>query len=289
MSRRLETPETRACQECSRQFVATWTQRLCNPCRYNRATRGKCAKCGAKTGHSGRVLCGPCRYGDPPAILPMSRVDRAWITAIVEGEGTFNRVRRPCGYIRVAMTDQDIVQRLRDVTGLGLVHSRGRRMAHQKDVWDWTVTRRANVCTLAETLAPLLLSRRRASLEPILRADGRMLPSVIDLRPGLPESWAWVAGLIEGEGWIGPGPETAKRAPVVGVESTDYDVVERLGRLTELGHINSIINVPPGMKPKWRWSIHSRAGTWRVLTSILPLLGERRRARAMRVLDVIGS
>jgi hypothetical protein len=162
-------------------------------------------------------------------------------------------------------------------------------MAHHKDVWDWTVTRRANVCALAEALAPLLLSRRRASLEPMLSADGRRLPSAIDLRPGLPESWAWVAGLIEGEGWIGPRPESAKRTPVVGVESTDYDVVERLGRLTELGHINSIINVPPGMKPRWRWSIRSRAGTWRVLTSILPLLGERRRTRAMCVLDVIGS
>ena len=54
---------------------------------------------------------------------------------------------RPGGQIRVVMTDQDVIRRLQSLTGLGLVHNRGRRTAHHKTVWEWAVTRRENVCT----------------------------------------------------------------------------------------------------------------------------------------------
>jgi hypothetical protein len=187
------------------------------------------------------------------------------------------------------MTDCDVVQRLKNITGLGLVHNRGRRLSHHKEVWDWAVTRRANVSALAGEIAPLLLSRRRASLESVFRAEGRPMPAAATLRPGDPESWAWIAGLIEGEGWISPGPTTTSRSPVVGVESTDLDVINRLADLAGAGRVNMLSGIPAQWKPRWRWTVHSRADTWQVLTGILPLLGDRRTERAKYVLSVIGA
>lgn len=219
----------------------------------------------------------------------MTRIDRAWVAAIIEGEGTFGHPARPCGRIRVVMTDRDVIQRLQDVTGLGLIHNRGRRLAHHKDAWDWLVTRRANVCALSEEIAPILLSRRRTSLEPAFLAMGRPMPDPVAMQPGPPESWAWIAGLIEGEGWISPGPNTVSRSPVVGVESTDIDVINRIAHLADAGRVIAIPNVPSGCKPRWRWAAHSRSDVWRVLTGILPLLGDRRTARAKYVLGVIGA
>jgi hypothetical protein len=289
MSGKLAAPETRICEECCQPFDTFWAQRLCNPCRYEHASRDTCASCGAKTGHSGRTICGPCRYGTPPEMHAMTGANRAWIAAIIEGEGTFARTRRPCGLIRVAMTDLDVVERLKNVTGLGLVHDRGRRLAHHKDVWDWAVTRRENVCTLTEEIAPILLGRRRASAESVLWADGRIMPLTAVMLPGEPESWAWVAGLIEGDGWISPAPGGAARTTVVGVESTDLDVIERLACLTKAGHINELRVDRAHHKPRWRWTVHGRDAIRRVLTGTLPLLGERRTARAEYVLGVINA
>jgi hypothetical protein len=232
-------------------------------------------------------MCGACRYGDAPPMRAMSSVDRAWLTAILEGEGTFGHPQRAYGQIRVTMTDRDVVERLREVTGLGLIHNRGHRQSHHKDVWDWAVTRKESVCALAEWIAPILLSRRRASVETTLQADGRVLPAAMEMRPGKAESWAWVAGLIEGEGWIAPTPDTVSRKPVVGVESTDLDVIERLAFLSEVGQISELRNIPNNHKQKWRWTVTSRAATRLVLVEILPLLGERRTNRAKYVLGVI--
>ena len=99
---------------------------------------------------------------------------------------------------------------------------------------------------------------------------------------------AWVAAIIEGEGTFRPAPGAARQSPVLGVESTDLDVIERLAQLTEVGHVNALSNVPDRFKPRWRWTVRSRAATRQVLTEILPQLGERRADRATYVLGVIG-
>jgi hypothetical protein len=95
------------------------------PCRYDRAARSTCANCGQKTGQSGRTLCGDCRYGPDPQLHTMTDVEKAWLAGIIEGEGTFGRVGRPGGQIRVVMTDQDVIHRLHAITGLGLIHEPG--------------------------------------------------------------------------------------------------------------------------------------------------------------------
>jgi hypothetical protein len=289
VSQRLAEPENRVCENCSEPFATNWAQRLCNPCRYDRATRSVCATCGAKTGLTGRQQCGACRYGTPPPLRPMTPAETAWLTGIVEGEGTFVHGRRPCGQIRVVMTDEDVIRRLQSTTGLGIVHDRGRRRAHYKTAWEWAVIRRENVCVLAMTLAPLLLRRRRAATGRIFQAAGRSMPAVTELQAGSSEAWAWVAGLLEGEGWMQPGPETASRKPVIAAESTDRDVIDRLAALTGVGHIMEIRPRTATRKLSWRWSTCSQAGVRLVLSETLPLFGERRAGQAWHVLRMVGA
>lgn len=246
MSRRLDTPETRICRDCFGSFTTVWAQRLCMTCKYNRAKRGCCDTCGIKTGVSGRRLCGPCRYGPDPVIRLMDHADLAWLAAIIEGEGTFGRNGRPGGQVRVVMTDQDIVRRLEAITGIGRVHGRGQRTVRHKPTWEWCVTRRGSVGELVRMLAPFLLERRRRQIAGIVAANGDALPAAAPMTPGDPASWAWIAGLIEGEGWMAPGPTSAKRDLVIGVESTDRDVIDRLADLAEAGRITAIHRHPEG-------------------------------------------
>jgi hypothetical protein len=286
----MSEPEARTCLDCSKPFHTAWAQRLCNPCRYERASRGTCAGYGRKTGQSGRTVCGECRYGPTPPILPMTATDIAWLAGIIEGEGTFGRKGHPAGQVRVQMTDEDVIDRLHSLTGVGAVHSRGKPAEHCRPVWEWSVIRRGNVLALHQLIAPLLLSRRRATVCSRLAAASLDMPTVAPPNPATPESWAWVAGLIEGEGWIGPAPASVRRAPVIGVESTDDDVIERLAVLTGVGTVIPIKSRNPGVwKTASRWTVRRRSDVRDVLNAILPLLGERRSARARYVLDAVTS
>lgn len=217
----------------------------------------------------------------------MSSAELGWLAGIIEGEGCFPKGSKPCGRLRVAMTDRDIIERLRVVTGLGVIHDRGRRHAHWKQVWDWTVLRRENMCAIAEALAPLLLQRRREQMAFIFRSAGTSMPPPASLVYGEPDAWGWVAGLIEGEGWIGPAPGSPRQALSVSVESTDADVVERLRELTGVGSIHGVARVRSEReRPTWSWRVSNRRDTCHVLEAIHPLLGERRRARADHALSV---
>ena len=216
----------------------------------------------------------------------MSPTELGWLAGIIEGEGCFPKGSKPCGRLRVAMTDRDIIERLQTVTGLGLIHDRGRRHDHWKQVWDWTVLRRENMCAIAEAIAPLLLQRRRDQMSFIFQAAGMPMPPIAALVYGQPDAWGWVAGLIEGEGWILPAPQGARRGLSVNVQSTDLDVIERLAELTAVGRVHSIAHVRSGEKPRWAWRVSNRRDTCHVLDAIHPLLGERRKARADYALSI---
>jgi hypothetical protein len=216
----------------------------------------------------------------------MSPAELGWLAGIIEGEGCFPRSDKPCGRLRVAMTDRDIIERLHEVTGLGLVHDRGRRDDRHKQVWDWTVLRRENMCAVAQVLAPLFLQRRRQQIAFIFRAADIDMPPADSPTPGHPTAWGWVAGLIEGEGWIMPAPGATRQALSVNVQSTDMDVVERLRELTGVGSVHAVARVRPRESPTWTWRVSNRRDTCHVLEAIHPMLGERRRVRADYALSI---
>jgi hypothetical protein len=191
----------------------------------------------------------------------MNTAEAAWVAGVVEGEGTFRRDRRRAGQIRVVMTDRDIVERLREVTGLGLIYDRGRRKAHYRQAWEWQVTRRNSVGLLVSELAPFLLSRRRRMIGHLLLEHGTEIPEQMVLPSDSDEAWAWVAGIVEGEGWIGPRPGGSRKSPVLSVESTDRDVLDRLADLTKLGHILDVSRGKPQLESNVAVERHD--GVWR--------------------------
>jgi hypothetical protein len=93
----------------------------------------------------------------------VNAVEIAWVAGIFEGEGTINFPRGD-GYpsIRIAMTDEDVVRRLREVTGVGTIITRTKlAKAHHKQQWQWNVCARRDVARVLCAIAPLLGKRRR--------------------------------------------------------------------------------------------------------------------------------
>lgn len=117
----------------------------------------------------GKVIPDP--VADPVAILAkMSDLQRGWVAGIIEGEGSISttqtmRIGNLYVYplITVGMTDEDMVRRLRDWTGLGRFAgpfsppSRG----SNKPNWRWSVNKIADVEALIDAIWPLLGERRR--------------------------------------------------------------------------------------------------------------------------------
>lgn len=89
---------------------------------------------------------------------------------------------------------------------------------------------------------------------------------------------AWLAGLFEGEGCIHVGGKTGNRTRLT-VNMTDADVVTRCRDLTGVGSLRW--REHPQWKPQLIWSVSHRRDVARLLLAMVPLLGERRRAKAL--------
>lgn len=90
-----------------------------------------------------------------------------------------------------------------------------------------------------------------------------------------PTEAAYLAGLIEGEGWIARHGTSA----ALHVAMTDHDVVNRLHRLTGVGVVR--MKTPqPNRKPVYVWAVNGVPTLVGVLRQIRPWLGRRRGDRA---------
>jgi hypothetical protein len=113
----------------------------------------------------------------------MSEVEVAWVAGLVEGEGCFYiqtekytskrtgetyHNRRPT--LIVAMTDEDVVKRLQEVTGVGTVNRSGpqnKNRPNHKPMWRYRVNPVATLM-LAIRLYPYMGRRRREKIEDLL-------------------------------------------------------------------------------------------------------------------------
>lgn len=93
---------------------------------------------------------------------------------------------------------------------------------------------------------------------------------------------AWAAGLFEGEGsaFVGSG----QRQAVVTVQMTDEDVVRRFSQIMDCGHVRSYVKAGK-RKDVWHWTAGKAEDVIAVLELLMPYLGERRRAKALIVID----
>lgn len=103
------------------------------------------------------------------------------------------------------------------------------------------------------------------------------------------EDLAWAAGLFEGEGCF----TTSRRGrfQCAKVSMTDADVVERFNAIIGFG---SLTNLRLSQKnPKWKdqrcWTVSNFEGFQAVVVMLWPWLGERRRARAIEVLQRVAQ
>lgn len=94
---------------------------------------------------------------------------------------------------------------------------------------------------------------------------------------------AWVAGIIEGEGWIGL--RGSQRQCHINVSMTDEDIIRRLHETTGEGHVGFTPMRGNMTKPQWLWRVSDKRGVARVLCAIAPLLGVRRREQVAKVAD----
>jgi hypothetical protein len=93
---------------------------------------------------------------------------------------------------------------------------------------------------------------------------------------------AWAAGLFEGEGCFYLQTQATGRVhPRAALASTDIDILQRFQKIMGFGKIYPK-NSGPGNKPIWMWAANQIRHTFATISALFPLLGERRRAQAVK-------
>lgn len=89
---------------------------------------------------------------------------------------------------------------------------------------------------------------------------------------------AWLAGLLEGEGYFQTRPDKRSNAlaVTVGMTTTDLDVLEKVVEITQLGSIKPKKETRPNHKPVWEWRAHGGSAATLAL-AVFPWLRARRK------------
>ena len=93
----------------------------------------------------------------------------------------------------------------------------------------------------------------------------------------------WFAGLFEGEGYISC-PKKHPNRWMLGLTSTDLDVLERVVATVGGKIYGPYKNNIPNRKPQWTWYMSKKNKSVPLLESLVPLLCSRRRQRAQEAL-----
>ena len=99
-------------------------------------------------------------------------------------------------------------------------------------------------------------------------------------------SFEWFVGLFEGEGYISQYKSASPWNWMLGLSSTDRDVLERVVSIVGGKIYGPYRNNIPNRKPMYTWYISSKMQTVPLLEKMLPLLCSRRKAKAEEVLKL---
>lgn len=96
----------------------------------------------------------------------MDAIDIAWFAGIFEGEGTIylndrGGKSKPSPIMRVRMCDEDIINRIQQVTGVGTVIKETNLTVNRKTIYVWQTGNKRNIARLLLAIAPLLGDRRK--------------------------------------------------------------------------------------------------------------------------------
>lgn len=101
-------------------------------------------------------------------IEPMTDLQAAWLAGLFEGEGWITHTRNgkiaTRWQVGISMTDQDVIERVLEITGCGHItdHDRGKVLPGRKTVYRWCVSSKAEMIFIINSILPLLSSRRRS-------------------------------------------------------------------------------------------------------------------------------
>jgi hypothetical protein len=101
---------------------------------------------------------------------------------------------------------------------------------------------------------------------------------------------AWAAGLFEGEGCVSF--KQKAQAPLLSLAMTDRDVVDRFHEIVGVGTRHEKHHTKPGQEhfqTQYGWYCAAIVDVRRVIALFLPYFGDRRRKRAMEVLDAYNT
>lgn len=99
----------------------------------------------------------------------------AWAAGILEGEGTFLLVNdrgRVRPVVRVSMTDEDVILKLKGILGVGTIVSKRPPSLkdHYKSRYVLSIDRQAEAYFVMMAMFPWLGERRKSKIEEIVRA-----------------------------------------------------------------------------------------------------------------------
>nr|YP_006666441.1 putative LAGLIDADG homing endonuclease [Trebouxiophyceae sp. MX-AZ01]AFQ93796.1 putative LAGLIDADG homing endonuclease [Trebouxiophyceae sp. MX-AZ01] len=105
---------------------------------------------------------------------------------------------------------------------------------------------------------------------------------------------AWLAGLLEGEGYFGLDARSAKRynvstappSPFLRVAMTDRDIIERVSKLVKKRHFSPTRLTATG-KQVYIVHVGDRATLSTLLPRLFPYLGKRRQEAVKSCLDAL--
>lgn len=88
-----------------------------------------------------------------------------WLAGIIEGEGYINTTTKT-SRIRVRMTDEDVILKIKDIAGCGYINGPYKRKnPNHKPSWEWTVSKKLQVKEIINIIYPYLCSRRRKAID----------------------------------------------------------------------------------------------------------------------------
>lgn len=87
--------------------------------------------------------------------------------------------------------------------------------------------------------------------------------------------FAWLAGLLEGEGCFLAGPPSSPNSPRFTVEMTDRDVIERVSALCKSGGVVAVKPSGLGTQPRFKVGVYGPKAV-SIADAIRPMMGERR-------------
>lgn len=210
----------------------------------------------------------------------------AYFAGLFDGEGTIGlpkhskgRARRPV--IAVSMTDPEPIEAM--ATLGGFVREKPGR-GGRRTMYHWQANNFAALNVL-ETLLPFLVIERRRKIAELLTSDtvlpavgvpskiahaehlfrtmkeinAQRLDYVPEIKPKQPRTadWAYLAGLLDGEGYIGVERNTVQ------VASTDPEVLAWCrSRFGGGVYLNRRKNPKPNHKPVWAWHSSRKNLKW---------------------------